>query len=80
MIEEYLIQNTTKEQREQIVKESLGYSDVGCEESAGAYGYDLYQDYIDGIREIDEITKSFQTSYIRGEMDRPQRNSCGYER
>lgn len=80
MIEEYLIKNTTREQREKIVKDALGYSDVGCEEASGAYGYDLYQDYIDGIREIDEITKAFQASYIRGDLDRPERNSCGYQR
>ena len=28
-MEEYLIKNTTREQREQIVKDSLGYSELG---------------------------------------------------
>lgn len=31
-MDEYLIKNTTREQREQIVKDSLGYSDLGCDE------------------------------------------------
>ncbi len=79
-MEEYLIKNTTKTQREQIVKDALGYGEVGCDEAAGSYGYDMYQDYIDGIREIDEITRSFRTAYVHGDMDRPERSACGYQK
>ena len=32
-MEEYLIKNTTREQREQIVKDSLGYSELGCDDA-----------------------------------------------
>ena len=39
-MEEYLIKNTTREQREQIVKDSLGYSELGCDDAMD--GYDMY--------------------------------------
>ena len=38
-MEEYLIKNTTREQREQIVKDSLGYSELGCDDAMD--GYDM---------------------------------------
>lgn len=31
-MDKFLIKNTTKEEREEIVKKSLGYSDIGCDE------------------------------------------------
>ena len=46
-MEEYLIKNTTREQREQIVKDSLGYSELGCDDAMD--GYDMYLPYIEGI-------------------------------
>jgi len=76
----FLIKNTTKEQRERIVKESLGYSDVGCDDLNGAYAYDMYQPYIDGELELIEIAKSFRANYIHGEMERPTRNDCEYKK
>ena len=79
-MEEYLIKNTTRAQREQIVKEALGYSDVGCDDAGGAYGYDMYQDYIDGKREIDEITRSFRANYVHGDMEKPSTGGCSYQR
>ena len=30
-MDRYLIANTTREEREQIVRDALGYSDIGCE-------------------------------------------------
>ena len=45
-MEEYLIKNTTREQREQIVKDSLGYSELGCDDAMD--GYDMYLPYIEG--------------------------------
>lgn len=47
-MEEYLIKNTTREQREQIVKDSLGYSELGCDDAMD--GYDMYLPYIEGIK------------------------------
>lgn len=78
-MEEFLIRNTTREQREQMVKDSLGYSDVGCEECSGAYGYDMYQPYIEGEKELEEITREFRAAYVR-DMERQERNGCGMGR
>jgi hypothetical protein len=70
-MEKYLIKNTTKEQREQIVKDALSCGGGGCENcsACGIYGasdpYDMYQPYIDGEKELFEITKEFNAKYIR---------------
>ena len=74
-MEEFLIKNTTRQQREQIVKDSLGYCDLGCDEGGGAYGYDMYQPYIDGEKELSEITQEFRASYMR-DMEREERGCC----
>ena len=52
-MEEYLIKNTTREQREQIVKDSLGYSELGCDDAMD--GYDMYLPYIEGRRSMSVI-------------------------
>lgn len=78
-MEEFLIKKTTRQQREQIVKESLGYSDIGCDECGGAYGYDMYQPYIDGEKELSEITQEFRASYVK-DMEREERGGCGFGR
>lgn len=57
-----LIKDTTREQREQIVKESLGDEyDVGC-------GYDStgidYQLYIDGKKELRELNEEANCGFI----------------
>lgn len=78
-MEEFLIQNTTREQREKIVKDSLGYSEIGCEECSGAYGYEMYQPYIDGEKELEEITQAFRPSYVK-DMERQERGGCGMGR
>ena len=72
-MEEYLIKNTTREQREQIVKESLGHTALGCD--AAMAGYDLYQPYIEGIKELREITMEYQAQYVR-DMEREERGRC----
>ena len=71
----FLIKDTTKEQREQIIKDSLGYCDLSCDEGGSAYGYDMYQPYIDGEMELKEIAQSFRPSYIHAD-DRPQSGGC----
>lgn len=68
-MDEYLIKNTTKEQREKIVRDALSGCGDGCESCAGCGGtdpVDLYQPYIDGEKEIAEITKEFNARYIHG--------------
>ncbi|WP_294156332.1 purine biosynthesis protein PurH [uncultured Clostridium sp.] len=73
-MDKFLIKNTTRAQREQIVKDSLGYSDLGCDDCVN--GYDLYQPYIDGEKEISEITQSYRTSYISEHKDDFRRHGC----
>lgn len=73
-MDEYLIKNTTREQREKIVRKSLGYSDIGCEECTD--GYDMYQPYIDGEMELSEISASFMPTYVTDSPDSPQKGSC----
>jgi hypothetical protein len=77
MNEEYLIKNTTKEEREQIVRDALGQCEAYCDGCASGYGYDLYQDYIDGKKEISEITMEFKRSFIKEEPEK-ENNGCNW--
>lgn len=71
MEDRFLIKNTTKEQREKIVRDSLGCGGGGCENcsACGVYGagdpLDMYQPYIDGRKEISEINREFRASFLR---------------
>lgn len=62
-MDKYLIKNTTREQREQIVKDALGFSEVGCDEG-GRFGYDFYEPYINGEKEISELTQAYSAGYV----------------
>lgn len=72
MMDAYLIKNTTREQREQIVKNALSCGAGSCEEchACGAYGagdpFEMYLPYIEGKKELSEITMEFKTSYLLG--------------
>lgn len=57
MSEKYLIKDTTREQREQIVKRSLGCGDCNFDNDFMGLGnvFDMYKPYIDGKKEISEI-------------------------
>ncbi len=55
-----LIKDTTKEQREQIVAESVGNINGACDGCAAGL-VEMYQDYIDGKREIRDINMEFRT-------------------
>ena len=62
-----LIKDTTKEEREQIIKSSLDCGG-GCENCSscwlgGGSPWDIYQDYIDGKREIKEINAEYMSRY-----------------
>ena len=62
----YLISETTKEEREAIVKESLGHIEASCDGCMSGLA-EMYQDYIDGKREL----------RVKGE-DMPGRERCVY--
>lgn len=61
----YLIKDTTKEEREAIVAESLGNISATCDGcSAGIV--EMYQAYIDGEKELREINMEFNARYVSG--------------
>ena len=62
-----LIKDTTREEREAIVRASLDCGG-GCENCSscwlgGGSPWDIYQDYIDGKREIKEINMGYMEEY-----------------
>jgi hypothetical protein len=74
----YLINETTREEREKIVQESLGYIDANCDGCMAGLT-EMYQDYIDGKRELREINMAFRAGYVHGD-DVPGKSKCGYEK
>ena len=71
-----LIADTTREEREQIVTESIGNIDGLCDGCSPGL-LKMYQDYIDGRRELREINMEFNARYTSA-MAGPGRNGCGY--
>ena len=58
-----LIKDTTKEERAKIVEESIGKFAGACDGcSVGIV--EMYQDYIDGKKELREINMEFRAGYI----------------
>ena len=71
-----LIKETTKEERERIVAESIGNINGACDGCMAGLA-DMYQDYIDGKREIREINMSFRAQYESG-IEGPEKGACEY--
>lgn len=71
----YLIKETTCEERKQIVEEALGNLSASCDGCMAGLA-DMYQDYIDGKKEIRDINMEFNARYERGDMDREERRNC----
>lgn len=66
-IKSILIKDTTKEEREAIIRESMDCGG-GCENCSsywigGGSPWDIYQDYIDGKRELKEINMAYMEQY-----------------
>ena len=74
----YLISETTKEERERIVAESLGNIEASCDGCMSGLA-EMYQDYIDGKKELRDINMEFQARVVKSE-DMPGRDGCGYRR
>lgn len=72
----YLIKDTTREERERIVSESIGNINGSCDGCMAGLA-DMYQDYIDGKREISEINMAFKAQYESGD-DGPVKKRCSY--
>lgn len=60
----YLIAETTREEREKIVAESLGNIEANCDGCMAGLA-EMYQDYIDGKKELREINMEFNARYIK---------------
>lgn len=68
------IADTTREEREQIVAESIGNISGLCDGCSPGI-IEMYQDYIDGRKELREINAEFQTGYMSGAQG-PEHISC----
>ena len=71
----YLISETTKAEREAIVAESLGNIEATCDGCMSGLA-EMYQDYIDGKKELREINMEFNAKYVHRE-DMPGRSGGG---
>ena len=70
------IADTTREERERIVAESIGNISGLCDGCSPGI-IEMYRDYIDGKRELREINAEFQARYMSG-AGGPERGSCDY--
>lgn len=69
-----LIQDTTREQRQQIVDDAIGNISAACDGCAEGI-IEMYQPYIDGEKELRDINAEFRSHYVSGEQ-RVARQSC----
>ncbi len=74
----YLISETTKEEREKIVLDSLGNIAATCDGCMAGLT-DMYQDYIDGKKELCQINMEFNARYVKGD-NRFSREGCIYQK
>ena len=70
----YLIQDTTREERERIIAESLWNIEAGCDGCMAGLA-EMYQAYIDGEKELREINMEFRARYVSGDQG-PERAGC----
>ena len=66
-----LIKDTTKAEREEIIRKARDCGGGGCENCSschigGGTPWGIYQPYIDGLKEISEINEEYNARYIRG--------------
>ena len=71
-----LIADTTREERERIVAESIGNIDGACDGCSPGL-LKMYQDYIEGRMELREVNMAFNARYTSGATG-PDRGSCGF--
>lgn len=73
--EDILIKNTTREQREQIVNDALGIVDGLCDGCSQEI-ISMYDAYIDGLKELDEINREFNAHYEVDDKRGGNRGGC----
>ncbi|MBR7011189.1 MAG: purine biosynthesis protein PurH [Oscillospiraceae bacterium] len=71
-----LITDTTREERERILAESIGNIDGLCDGCSPGL-LRMYEDYIEGRRELREINMEFRARYSSGAAG-PDRGGCGW--
>ena len=71
----YLIKDTTREERERIVSESIGQIEAACDGCAPGVA-EMYQAYIDGEKELRDINREYVARYVSG-REGPTRSECG---
>lgn len=72
-----LIAETTREERERIVEESLDSMGASCDGWVAGIA-EMYQDYIDGKKEIREINMEFRARYYKADLEKEEsRRGCG---
>ena len=70
------IADTTREERERIVAESIGNIDALCDGCSQGL-IEMYQEYIEGRKELREVNMEFNARYVSG-MTGPERSGCGW--
>ena len=68
------IADTTREEREQIVAESIGNISGLCDGCSPGI-IEMYQEYMDGRKELREINAEFRARYMSGAQS-PERGGC----
>jgi len=76
MMKSILIKDTTREERERIVAESVGSIDGLCDGCSPGL-LRMYEDYIEGRRELREINLEFRARYMSGAAG-PGKIGCGF--
>ena len=71
----YLIKDTTREEREQIVAEALGNIETNCDGCMPGLA-EMYLAYIDGEMELRECNAAFNKGYISGKQGPERGGSC----
>lgn len=71
------ISETTREERERIVADSLGNISGACDGCSSGV-IEMYQDYIDGKKELRDINMDFRALYVSGDIDKEEKSGCGY--
>ena len=74
MARSFRIADTTREEREQIVSESVGNISGLCDGCSPGI-IEMYQNYIDGRKELREINAEFNARYTSG-IQGPVRSGC----
>jgi len=75
-----LIKDTTREERIEIVRRSLEDCEDGCDSCAGSDVEDVYNDYIEGRRELREINAEQTGHFLVSEGEMQRGGGCGMGR